>query len=117
MDNDPQFNATTALIKPQRYIDSCIKGNDQLTIYNLYEKPPRLRGRKRKEPDPKKFFMQAWYMTSDPKISLDVIPSRIELYETLRNPSQKEYLLENFLKKNASQYDYIFIDCHQLLAF
>jgi chromosome partitioning protein len=110
VDNDPQFNATSALVKPTKYIAECIKGSRQ-TIYNLYEKPPRIGGAQRRKQAPHNLFLETWKLENDSKITLDVIPSRIELYETLRNPSQKEYLLDKFLKKNAGAYDYIFIDC------
>jgi chromosome partitioning protein len=111
VDNDPQFNATSSLLTPDVYINGCLKNKNQSTIYNIYEKRPRIHGQKSTKNDPKTFFMRTWYMTKDRKIRLDIIPSQIELYETLRNPSQKEYLLDKFLKRNASEYDYIFIDC------
>ena len=111
VDNDPQFNATTALMKPQVYIDDVLKSKKQKTVYDIYEKPPRIRGETKKKIKPGDFFVRTWYMTRNPKIRLDLIPSRIELYDTLRNPSQKEYLLDNFLKKYAQDYDYILIDC------
>ena len=50
-------------------------------------------------------------MIDDNKVRMDLIPSRIELYDTLKNPTQKEYHLDNFLKKYAQEYDYVFIDC------
>jgi chromosome partitioning protein len=92
VDNDPQFNATAALMKP-------------------HEKPPRIRGERTNKIKPEQFFVRSWYMMSNPETRLDLIPSRIELYDTLRNPSQKEYLLDNFLKRYAQDYDYILIDC------
>ena len=110
VDNDPQFNATSTLLAPARYITECITG-DHATIYEVYEVPPRVRGSTRKRPDPKSFFMKTWYKESDPDTSIDLLPSRIELYDTLRNPSHKEYLLDKFLTKNAQRYDYILIDC------
>jgi len=110
VDNDPQFNATSALVPPQHYIDEVIKGNKFLSIYHIYEKPPRLRGTKDPKLDPQKFFMHLWII-KESKIVLDLIPSRIELFETLRNPSQKEYLLDNFLQQHAGKYEYILIDC------
>jgi len=111
VDNDPQFNATVSLMKPQVYIDDVLKKKKQKTIYDIYEKPPRIRGNTRKKINPTDFFIKTWYSHGDSKIRLDLIPSRIELYDTLRNPSQKEYLLDNFLKKYAQDYDYILIDC------
>jgi chromosome partitioning protein len=111
VDNDPQFNATTALMKAQYYMTECLKDEKYLTIYNIYEKPPRVGRVPKKNVDPARFFIKRWHMIMDPSISLDLIASRLELYETLRNPAQKEYLLDKFLKKSAQKYDYIFIDC------
>jgi len=111
VDNDPQFNATTALMKPQKYIDEVLKNKNQNTVYDIYEKPPRTGGEKKRNITPEKFFYKTWCMIKDPAIRLDLIPSRIELHDTLRNPSQKEYLLDNFLKRYAEEYDYVFIDC------
>jgi len=111
VDNDPQFNATSAFLRPDDYIRICIKKRENHTIYEVYEKPPRIRGAKTAKIDPSKFFLNIWYFTPNPDIVLDLIPSRIELYETLRNPSQKEYLLEKLLSKHATKYDYILIDC------
>jgi len=110
VDNDPQFNATSALLPPQMYIDEIIKNKDYLTIYDIYEKPPRIRGTKVEKHNPQKFFITVWHIGKG-EFVLDLIASRIELYETLRNPSQKEYLLNNFLQEHAKKYDYIFIDC------
>jgi chromosome partitioning protein len=111
VDNDPQFNATSALLQPKVYIDEILKKTGQHTIYDIYERTPRLRGIKRPKRDPKNFIYTRWYLLRDPTISLDVLPSRIELYETLRNPSQKEYLLDKFFSKHARKYDYVCIDC------
>jgi chromosome partitioning protein len=111
VDNDPQFNATSSLIKPNIYIKNCIKSTKALTIYNIYEKPPSPGRKTKSKLDPNKFFMKTWHKKDNPQITLDLIPSRIELYETLLNPTSKEYLLDNFLKKHAQKYDYIFIDC------
>lgn len=111
VDNDPQFNATASLLKPSYYIEDSIASRNHLTIYDIYEKTPRIRGIKTEKFDPKKFFYRTWHLTSAPDITLDLIASRIELYETLKNPSQKEYMLDKFLAKYAANYDYIFIDC------
>ncbi len=110
VDNDPQFNATSILMPPAHYI-AYLQKDDGQTIYRIYEKPPKIKGHPVSKIDPKKFIQQRWYLNRDPKITLDIIPSQIDLYETLRNPSQKEYLLDKYLKKYAQEYDYIFIDC------
>ncbi|HWR83447.1 MAG TPA: ParA family protein [Candidatus Deferrimicrobium sp.] len=111
VDNDPQFNATTALVKPNTYINKCLKTSEILTIYSIYEKPPSVGRPRQRKQDPSAFFFTRWRMTANPTITLDVIPSRIELFETLRNPTSKEYLLDKFLLKHAAKYDYILIDC------
>jgi chromosome partitioning protein len=111
VDNDPQFNATSALMNPQRYIDEVLKKPEQHTVYHLYEREPRMLGKKSQKLEPKSFFHRVWYMTGAPQIRLDIVCSQIELYETPRNPSQKEYLLNKFLTEHAAEYDYILIDC------
>ncbi len=110
IDNDPQFNATSSLLNPKTYIEKCIKTNQLLTIYNIYEKSPGV-GKKRKKINPSMFCKTIWYKSNNESISLDLIPSRIELYETLSNPSHKEYLVDKFIRKHANDYDYVFIDC------
>ena len=111
VDNDPQFNSTSALMKPEAYIYNIIKTDECLTIYYIYEKPPRIRGKKQEKLDAKKFFYPTWHIPGRSGAVLDLIPSQIELYDTLSNPSHKEYLLDKFLKRHATKYDYIFIDC------
>ena len=96
VDNDPQFNASAALLKPQKYIDLIINGKSK-SIYDIYEKPPRIAGAKKKPSgDPGDYIIQAWHMVPEPDIRLDLIASRIELYETLRSPAHKEYLLDEW---------------------
>lgn len=112
VDNDPQFNATSALLKPQKYLDSCIKDAANFkTTYDVYEQAPRVAGQSSKKLADNKFFIRTWYMKNNPNVYFDLLASRIDLYETLRNPSHKEYLLDKFLKANAGMYDYILIDC------
>jgi len=110
IDNDPQFNATSALLDPATYIDKVLKDPKRHTIYNIYEREPRMGGKSAPALDPKSFFHKAWWFIDDSG-RFDVICSQIELYETLRNPSQKEYLLDKFITAHAKDYDYVFIDC------
>jgi chromosome partitioning protein len=42
---------------------------------------------------------------------LDLIPSRLELAWTLKNPTEKAHLLPQFLAKISANYDLILIDC------
>lgn len=111
IDNDPQFNATSSLISHQDYIKMVIKDSSLKTIYDIYEKPPRVNGLKQAiPPKPAEFFHTTWvYKNTD--YSLDLIPSRIELYETLKNPNGKENYLNKFIGLHCQKYDYVFIDC------
>lgn len=111
VDNDPQSNATTALVRPKEYIEEWLEGGSKLTIYDIYEQPHRKKRKAKKKLDPGKLFMRRWSLVDQPDTSLDLIASRLELHETLRNPSQKEYLVDKFLTRYAASYDYIFIDC------
>lgn len=112
VDNDPQFNATSTLLRPERYIEEVIRGGAK-TIYDIYEKPPRVSAKRKGSKGLKgeDVILTRWWLRGKPKIRLDLIPSRIELYETLRSPAHKEYLLDNFLTKYAREYDYVFVDC------
>ncbi len=111
VDNDPQFNATSALVAPKEYIDKCIKSDKACSIYDIYEKPPGVGRKAKPKPKPENFIMRRWYKKDNKSIRLDLIPSRIELYETLRNPNQKEFVLNKFLAKYCQAYDFILIDC------
>ena len=42
---------------------------------------------------------------------VDLIPSRLELADTLREPSQKEHLLAEFISEVENRYDLILFDC------
>jgi chromosome partitioning protein len=42
---------------------------------------------------------------------LDLVPSRLELAWTLKNPTEKAHLLPSFITKISNNYDIIIIDC------
>lgn len=52
-------------------------------------------------------MLQEW----DDGSSLHLVPSRLELAWTLKNPTEKSQLLPQFLAKIADKYDLIMIDC------
>jgi len=110
VDNDPQFNATTFLMSPQTYLSNVINARDAKTIVDIYERPPRAGKASRSEVRADDVIYGQYEYTDRP-IKLDLIPSRLELYETLDNASQKDLKLNKFLKKVQSAYDYILIDC------
>lgn len=110
VDNDPQFNASTSLVKPATYIKYLGDANIK-TIYDIYEKIPAGSLSKKVDSADQKFIVTRWTLRDHRDVSLDILLSRIELYDTLKNPSQKEYVLDKFLRKHCQKYKYIIIDC------
>lgn len=111
IDNDPQFNATSAVMSPSVYLTRVLKDDAASTTYHIYEKEPRVQGVKAKAREAATFKHRRWKLISAPDTVFTLIPAQIELYETLRNPSQKEYLLDRFITQHCSEFDYVFIDC------
>lgn len=109
IDLDPQANLSQALLGPHRYVAHL---NKQLpTIVNIFEQygPPTATS-----PSPTKTSIEdviiekAGYWSDT---TLDLIPSRLELANTLKNPTGKERRLAKALSKVSSNYDLILIDC------
>jgi len=96
-------------MSPQTYVSYLDKGG--LTVANIFEQftptgnasgsPTRL--------DPKSVI---YHRVEYPDGSLlHIVPSRLELSWTLRNPTGKETLLPRFVSKVEENYDLIIIDC------
>ncbi len=108
VDLDPQFNASQYILGVQRY-DSDIYKAERPTVWDIFEqaaRTPGLRSSGRKLTDTVFPVVQ---FTSGSYIHL--IPSQLELSYSLKNPSQKEHLLANFIDSIEDQYDLIVIDC------
>jgi chromosome partitioning protein len=107
VDLDPQFNAGQYLLGAHQY-QSILSANKP-TIWDIFEqatRAPGLRSSGRKLSDSivrVANFSGGHY--------LDLIPSQLELSFSLKNPSQKEHLLSNFLDEVEDNYDLILIDC------
>jgi len=109
VDLDPQANASQYLMGASKYLKH-IKANHG-TIVDVFEQfsPPM-----RASPAPIVIKASDVIITTrswrdGPRI--DLIPSRLELAWTLKNPTSKDHLLAKFLAENASSYDLILIDC------
>lgn len=109
VDIDPQANLTQYFMGPQGYLDY-IEGKKP-TVVEIFEQfsPPTTA---RPGPKPLKASemvqtIQEW----DDGSKLHLIPSRLELAWTLKNPTEKAHLLPKFLAKVEDQYDLIIIDC------
>lgn len=107
VDIDPQFNVSQYLLGTSRYKD--IIDNNEPTMWDIFEQYTQTpRGRK-KSVDLRKTIHNIVKFIGGSRI--DVIPSRLELAFSLRNPAQKESLLAKFISKVESDYDLMFIDC------
>ena len=104
VDLDPQFNASQYILGKYKYMmlnqanaptvqnifeDSVTSLDHNSVIHNVYEG----------------YHDEGWYGR------LDLIPSRLELADTLRQPAQKEHLFPEFISKVENKYQLIFFDC------
>lgn len=108
VDLDPQFNASQYILGVARYQRDVING-DRPTIWDVFEqqsRAPGLRSANRSLADSIQRIV-----TFTPGNYIDLLPSQLELSFTLKNPSQKEHLLSNFIADVENRYDLILVDC------
>lgn len=109
VDLDPQSNLSQALLSPEKYV-KMLKAK-RPTVSALFDQylPPS-----DGDPSPKPvdindvIIKKAGYWSTT---TLDLIPSRLELSQTLKNPTGKERRLAKALSKVSDQYDLILLDC------
>lgn len=109
IDLDPQANLSQAIMGAREYVKYI--NEKKPTIVNIFEQylPPTI-----SSPSPKKteindvIIKNAGFRTNS---LLDLIPSRLELSNTLKNPTGKERRLAKALSKISDEYDLIIIDC------
>ncbi len=109
IDLDPQANASQSVMSPQKYVDYLNQGG--LTVHDIFEQftPTGTASGSPKKIDPlKAIYKRVEY---DDGSLLHIVPSRLELSWTLRNPHDKETLLPRFVAKVEGNYDLIIIDC------
>lgn len=109
VDLDPQANASQSVMSPQTYVDYLDKGG--LTVADIFEQftPTGTASGSPKKLDPlKAIYSRVEYRDGS---LLHIVPSRLELSWTLRNPTGKETLLPRFIAKVEASYDLIIIDC------
>lgn len=108
VDLDPQFNASQYLVGQsvyKRFIE-----NNEPTVWNIFEENTKIPGPTRRSYEPEDTVRNVATMEGGGK--LDLIPSRLELAFSLKNPgANKERLLSRVLAKLNDQYDLILIDC------
>jgi chromosome partitioning protein len=108
VDLDPQFNASQYLLGAAGYRKKIIDPK-RATIWDIFEQQTRTPGSatlKTLAPTDVLVTVRKW-----PQNRLDLLPSRLELAWSLKQPAQKEQLLAKFLAKLKLDYDLILIDC------
>lgn len=109
IDLDPQANLSQYFMGAEKYLSYL---NEQkgtvVDIFEQFSAPANLSGSPAPL-DPKKVIhrLHKW---SDGSL-LDLIPSRLELAWTLKNPTEKSHLLPHFIAGVKENYDLILIDC------
>lgn len=109
VDLDPQANLSQALLTPEKYVKHL--RDKKPTIVQIFEHyfPPSENFASPQPVDIHKIILKKTGYWSD--TTLDLIPSRLELSHTLKNPTGKERRLARALSKIANEYDLILIDC------
>jgi chromosome partitioning protein len=108
IDLDPQFNASQYILGVSRYETEVFKAN-RPTVWDIFEQATRAPGLRSAGRDLSDAILRVVAFTSGSFI--DLIPSQLELSLTLKNPSQKEHLLANFIDGVEKNYDLVIIDC------
>jgi chromosome partitioning protein len=109
VDLDPQSNLSHSLLGPVSYVQ-LLKENKP-TVSDLFENyfPPSLSTGSASPIDINKVIIKKAGYWQD--TTLDLIPSRLELSHTLKNPTGKERKLAKKLSEISDQYDLILLDC------
>lgn len=109
IDLDPQANASQSVMSPKTWVNYLDKGG--LTVADIFEQftPTGTATGSPKKLDLLKVIHNR--VTYKDGSLLDLVPSRLELSWTLRNPTGKETLLARFIAKVEQKYDLIILDC------
>lgn len=109
VDLDPQSNLSQAVLSPEKYVR--LLKDKKPTIVALVEQyfPPADGSSSPRPADIHDIILKKVGYWS--KSTLDLIPSRLELSHTLKNPTGKERRLAKALSKVADEYDLILLDC------
>ncbi|MGC8605416.1 MAG: ParA family protein [Desulfomonilaceae bacterium] len=109
VDLDPQANLSQYFMGAQKYLDYL--NADKGTVVDIFEQfsapKPKKGAPALLDPTKVVHHMRKW----DDGSLLDLVPSRLELAWTLKNPTEKAHLLPQFLAKISANYDLILIDC------
>jgi chromosome partitioning protein len=110
IDLDPQFNLSQYVLGVSRY-EKLVKEKNP-TILDIFEQvgvSAVSTVAAKREPKAAIVNVATWGQQKGGR--LDLVPSRLELAWTLRNPQFKEKPLARFIKMSSTEYDIILIDC------
>lgn len=109
VDLDPQSNLSQALMGPKAYVNYIEDHRPTVVhIFDEYVPTDSRSGSPRLLDINEVIVKKAGYWKDS---TLDLIPSRLELSRTLKNPAGKERRLAKALAQVRKQYDLIIIDC------
>lgn len=109
IDLDPQANLSQTLLSPEKYVKHL--KDKKPTIVQLFE---QYLPAAEENAGPRPFQIRDVILKNagyGSKSILDLIPSRLELSQTLKNPTGKERRLAKALSQVADEYDLVLIDC------
>ena len=107
IDLDPQFNASQYLLGVQQYEQ--LIGRNQPTMWDIFEQGTRTPTGLIPRLDANNVITTVRRIRGGGRI--DLIPSRLELALSLKNPGQKERHLTRIISEIEDNYDLILIDC------
>lgn len=107
VDLDPQFNASQYLLGVSDY--EAILNANKPTVWDIFEQGTRTPSGKASIADPRSAIYK--YKNFSDGSCIHLIPSRLELALSLKNPGHKERHLSRLIKEIEDDYDLILIDC------
>ena len=107
VDLDPQFNSSQYLVGATQM--ETIISSGRPTVWDIFEQLTAVPGRPSTPINPADAALSVYSPRSQGSIAL--IPSRLELARSLRNPADKEQLLKQAVDQLEDAYDLVIIDC------
>ncbi len=109
VDLDPQSNLSQSVMGPHAYVNHLKKNRPTIAqVFDEYIPAGGVHGSPRPIDLEEVIVKNAGYWSTS---TLDLIPSRLELSRTLKNPTGKERRLAKALTRISDRYDLIIIDC------
>lgn len=105
VDLDPQFNCSQYLVGAREI--GAIMSSGRPTVWDILEQFTTVPGRPLAPFDAPEAVVSVY----DSRGSIDLIPSRLEVSQALRNPAGKEQLLEEAVDELQDGYDLVIVDC------